>query len=183
MQPQSDTLPGVGNELLSDAKSVGSSAVNRLHSEVDGRKGDAAAQVKSVSSTIQRAAGDLDPNAPTWLKSALEQGAQQIQKFAETLEQKDSRQLVGQISNFARSSPGTFLAASAAIGFAAARIFKAGSSADSPTQTGPASYGNNTPQSPQASAYGKAGPASGAAQSSAFGSTNTGTGAPGGQFA
>jgi len=137
MQPPSDPDQGIGSELLTDAKSVGSSAVNRLHSEVDTRKADAATQVKSVSSAIEQAAGGLDANAPTWLKSALEQGAQQVQKFADTLEQKDSRQLVTQVSDFARGSPGTFLAACAAAGFAAARIFKAGSSDNAPLQPGP----------------------------------------------
>lgn len=137
MQPQSETMPGVGNELLSDAKNVGTSAVNRLHSEVDARKGEAATQAKSVSTAIEQAAGGLDPNAPAWLKSAFEQGAEQVQKFAATLEQKDSRQLVNDVSDFARGSPGTFLAACAAAGFAAARIFKAGSSENMPAQPGP----------------------------------------------
>lgn len=136
MQPQSDSVQGVGNELLADAKGVGNSAVNRLHSEVDGRKGDAATQVKSLSSAIRTAGGSLDNDAPTWLKSAFEQGAQQVQKFADTLEQKDSRQLVGQVSDFARNSPGTFLAACAAAGFAAARIFKAGSGQSTSAQPG-----------------------------------------------
>lgn len=143
MQPQSDTIQGVGSELLSDAKGVGTSTVNRLHSEVDARKGDAATQVKSVSSAIEQAASGLDPNTPTWLKSAFEQGAQQVQKFAETLEQKDSRQLVSDVSDFARSSPATFLGACAAAGFAAARIFKAGSSENTPAQ--PASIGTDKP--------------------------------------
>ncbi|WP_324808763.1 hypothetical protein SH584_04100 [Sphingomonas sp. LY29] len=135
--PQSDTAPAVGSELLDDAKGVGTSAVNRLHSEVDARKSDAATQVKSVSSAIEKARDGLDTNAPAWLKSAFDQGAQQVQRFADTLEQKDSRQLVNEVSDFARGSPGTFLAACAAAGFAAARIFKAGGSENSPSQLGP----------------------------------------------
>ena len=126
MQPQAEAPTGVGEELRSDARHVGASAVNRLHSEVDARKGAAASQAKSVSSAIDRAAGDLDDNAPDWLKSAFRQGAQQVQRFADALEQKDSRQLVGEVSDFARNSPGTFLAACAAAGFAAARLAKAG---------------------------------------------------------
>ena len=136
MQPQSETMSGVGGEVLSDAKNVGSSAVNRLHSEVDSRKSDAVTQAQSVSTAIEQAADGLDPNAPQWLKSAFQQGAQQIQKFASTLEQKDSRELVNDVSDFARNSPGTFLAACAAVGFAAARVFKAGSSENSPSQLG-----------------------------------------------
>ena len=129
--------------MLSDAKGVGTTAVNRLHSEVDARKGDAATQVKSVSSAIEKTAGGLDDSAPAWLKSALNQGAQQIQKFADTIEQKDSRQLVREIGDFARNSPGTFLAASAVVGFAAARIFKAGSSENIPSQPAPVGVKND----------------------------------------
>lgn len=128
MQPQSDTSGGAGSELRSDAKQLGSSAKDRVHSEIDARKGTAAEQAKSVSSAIDRAAGELDDSSPQWLQSAFRQGAQQVQRFADTLEQKDSRQLVGDISDFARNSPGTFLAGCAAAGFAAARIFKAGAS-------------------------------------------------------
>jgi hypothetical protein len=126
MQPQSETSGGVGNELRSNAQQVGSSAVNRLHSEVDARKGTAASQARSVSSAIDRASGELDESAPAWLKSAFQQGAQQVQRFADAIEQKDSRQLVEEVSSFARTSPGTFLAGCAAAGFAAARLFRAG---------------------------------------------------------
>ena len=109
MQPPSENTGGTRNELRSDAKQLGTSATNRLHSE-------------------------LDNQAPAWLKSSLEQGARQIQRFAETIEQKDSRQLTDDVRDFARNSPGTFLAGCAAAGFAAARIFKAGEQpASSPT--------------------------------------------------
>ena len=134
MQPPSENTGGTRNELRSDAKQLGTSATNRLHSELDNRKGTAAEQAKSVSSAIETAAGELDNQAPAWLKSSLEQGARQIQRFAETIEQKDSRQLTDDVRDFARNSPGTFLAGCAAAGFAAARIFKAGEQpASSPT--------------------------------------------------
>lgn len=128
MQPQTENPKGVRDELIADAKGVGTTAVNRLHSEVDARKGDAVTQAHIVSSTIEKAANGLEPDAPAWLKSALEQGAQQIQKLADTVEQNDSRHIVEQVSQFARSSPTTFLATCAAAGFAAARVFKAGGS-------------------------------------------------------
>ena len=148
MPPVSDTAVPVSAELLSDAKNVGSSAVNRLHSEVDSRKGDAVTQVQAVSTTIERAADGLDANAPTWLRSALEQGAQQIKSFAETLEHNDSRQMAMQISEFAKRSPTTFLGACAAAGFAAARIFKAGSTENEPTQAGTVSPVQSMPDYP-----------------------------------
>ena len=125
-QPPSQGAAGTGNELRSDAQELGSKAKDRIHSEVDARKGQAVDQAKSVSSAIQRAAGELDDSAPNWLKSAFQQGAEQVQRFADAIDQKDSRQLVGEVETFARERPGAFLAACAAAGFAAARIFKAG---------------------------------------------------------
>jgi ElaB/YqjD/DUF883 family membrane-anchored ribosome-binding protein len=125
MQQQPTSGGGASEELTSDAKQIGTTAANRLHSEIDSRKGAAVEQAQSVSSAIEKTAGELN-DAPAWLKSAMQKGAQQIQRFADTIENKDSRQLVSEAQNFARDNPGTFLAACAAAGFAAARIFKAG---------------------------------------------------------
>ena len=125
-QPPTEDVGGAAGELRSDAQQLTSKAADRIHSEVDARKGSAADQAKSVSNALQTTAGQLDESAPTWLKSAFQQGADQIQRFAETIEQKDSRQIAKEVQNFARERPALFLGACAAAGFAAARIFKAG---------------------------------------------------------
>jgi ElaB/YqjD/DUF883 family membrane-anchored ribosome-binding protein len=157
MQSESDTAKPVGAELLSDAKTIGTSAANRLHSELDARKNEAVTQVQAVSSTIERAAEALDDNAPSWLKSALDEGAQHVQSFADTLDENDSRQIVAHVSEFAKQSPGTFLGACAAIGFAAARVFKAGSNDNKPTQIGSVSpVSSMTPTSSGAAPIGNA---------------------------
>lgn len=123
----------IADELRSDAKELGSSAKERIHSEVETRKSSAADQAKSVSSALERTAGELDNDAPQWLQSALRKGATQIQRFADSIEQKDSREILSDVRTFARDNPTTFLAACAAVGFAAARVFKAGGS-DDPSQ-------------------------------------------------
>jgi len=148
MQPQSETTSPAVDELKDDAKQLGQSAINRVHSEVDARKGTAVTQAKSVSSAIERAADGLDESAPAWLKSAFQQGAKQVQRFADTIEQKDSRQLIEQVNSFARNSPGTFLAGFAVAGFAAARVLKAGaeSTGSSTAAAAPSVYGNSNPQ-------------------------------------
>ncbi len=122
---QSQGSGGTGNELREDAQKLGSKAADRIHSEVDSRKSEAVSQVQSFSSAIEKTAGELN-DGPEWLKSALQKGAQSIQRFADSIEQKDSRQLMSAAQTFARDNPGTFLAACAAAGFAAARILKAG---------------------------------------------------------
>jgi ElaB/YqjD/DUF883 family membrane-anchored ribosome-binding protein len=126
MQQPTNQDSGAASEIRQDAQQLGSTAANRLHSEVDARKGAAVSQAQSVSSAITQTAEGLGEGSPEWLKSALQQGAQQIQRFADTIEQKDSRQMMSEAQNFARNNPGTFLAACAAVGFAAARVLKAG---------------------------------------------------------
>ncbi len=126
MQQPRNQDGGGGSELRSDAQQLGSSATDRLHSEVDARKKTAVTKAHSVSSAISQAADGLDESSPDWLKSAFRQGARQIQRLADTIEQKDSRQMMNEAQDFARNNPGTFLAACAAVGFAAARVLKAG---------------------------------------------------------
>jgi hypothetical protein len=124
----SASTSAVSNDVRADVEHVGKSAANRIHSELDNRKGATAQQVKSLSSALGQAADGLDEGSPQWLKSAFQQGAQQVQRFADSLEQKDSRQILNEVTTMARSNPGMFLAACAGLGFAAARIFKAGPS-------------------------------------------------------
>lgn len=136
MQQPSNPGGGATGELRTDAKELGSKAANRLHSEVDNRKGEAVSQAQSVSSAIGKTADNLDDSAPDWLKTAFRQGADKIQQFADTIEQKDSRQILNEVQSFARERPALFLGACAAAGFAAARIFKAGGEQQSSQQFG-----------------------------------------------
>jgi hypothetical protein len=125
-EPHSQRGSGAAQELRSDAQHVGSTVKDRIHSTVDNRKGDAVGQTRSAANAIHRVAGEMDEGAPAWLKSAFQQGADQLQRFSETLEQKDSRQLMSDVQNFARERPALFLGGCAAAGFAFARVFKAG---------------------------------------------------------
>lgn len=138
MQPSpsdSNSQAGLGSELSADVQQLGTSAGDRIHTELDARKGGVADQAKSLSSAITRTADGLDEGAPPWLKSAFQQGAQQVQRLADTLEQKDSRAILSDIQSIARNNPGTFLAGCAALGFVAARIFKAGAPGHSASQS------------------------------------------------
>lgn len=125
---------GLREELRGDATTLSDTAKDKLHSQVDARKGEAVSQAQSLSSALDKAAGELE-QSPDWLKSAFRQGAQRLQRFADTIEHKDSRQLTRDVQQFARNNPGTFLGACAAAGFAAARVMKAG--ADDPDGPSP----------------------------------------------
>lgn len=113
------------DELRGDAETLTGTAKQKLHSELDSRKGPAVSQVKSVSSALEAAASELS-DSPNWLRSAVAQGAQALQRFGDSVEHKDSRELTREAQQIARANPGMFLAACAAAGFAGARILKAG---------------------------------------------------------
>jgi len=135
-QTNSDELR---EELRGDAQTLTDSAKQRLQSEADARKGTAATQAKTLSSALESAAGELS-DSPQWLRSLFEQGAQTLQRFADTIEQKDSRQLTRDVQQLARDNPGTFLAGCAAAGFAAARVMKAGAESAPGSSTQGAAY-------------------------------------------
>lgn len=147
MTTTSDSNGGLREELRGDAESLGATAKQRIHRELDTRKGAAVEQARSLSSALGSAADQIGPDQPSWLRSAFEQGAQTLQRLAETVEQKDTRQLGEEVRRLANQSPGTFLAGCALAGFAAARVFKAGGEGAATASNGSASQDSQTGQS------------------------------------
>lgn len=152
MEPQSGEAGGLREELRGDAQTMTDTAKERLHTEVDSRKGAAVNQAQTLSSALGAAANELGPDTPNWLKSLFEQGSQTLQRFSQTIEQKDSRQLTRDIEQLARQNPGTFLAGCALAGFAAARVFKAGAS-EAGSQAGAGGYAPYQGQGYQGQGY------------------------------
>lgn len=122
------TGSGVSDELSRDAAQLKDTAGQRIQQEADARKGQAAQIAGSASSALSKAASELeqDDNAPDWLSSAIRQAAGSIDRLAGEIDGRSVDQLGRQLTGFARSNPGTFLAAAAAAGFAAARVLRAG---------------------------------------------------------
>ncbi|MEW9857052.1 hypothetical protein [Novosphingobium sp. M1R2S20] len=143
---------GIKDELREDTGRVKHAASERLQSEADTRKGQVAGQAHAVSSALNNAAREMGSDTPGWVKSALEQGARSIDQLAQAVEGKDSSQLAGDVQQFARQRPGSFLAGCALLGFAASRVFKAGGAHQSQTTRGttPASHENDPLYEPYA---------------------------------
>lgn len=115
--------------LKQDGVALKDKAIERLTSEADSRKDMVSKQLKSVSSALGAAQSDLsnaDGEAPEWLKSGLRQVATTVEGLADRVQNKSSADLLGEVRSFAQNNPATFLMACAAVGFAAARVFKAG---------------------------------------------------------
>lgn len=118
--------------LKNEAVALKDKATDRLAQEADSRKEQVAGGMKQVSNALESAASDLDGGeTPDWLKQGFAKVASSVNSLASELEASDSRELTRKVQDFARRSPGTFLGACAAAGFAAARVFTAGQSDDS----------------------------------------------------
>lgn len=135
MTPQSDaeggviaSTSGVRDELAQDAGRLKDTVAERARQEAESRKGEVVQVAGSASAALQSAAEDLqnNPDAPDWMATALQQAARQIDRLAGQVEGRSIEDLGSEVTRFARTNPGTFLAASAAVGFAAARVLRAG---------------------------------------------------------
>lgn len=115
-------------ELKADAERLKDTAKHRASEKVDEGKSRATGTARSASDALEKAAGELDrdDNAPGWLSSAFRETAKGIDRFASKVEGRSPEQMGREVSSFAREHPATFLAASAAAGFAAARFMRAG---------------------------------------------------------
>lgn len=122
------SFSGVGSELIQNASRLKDSVGARAKQEAESRKGDAVQVAGSASAALNSAAENLErnPNAPDWMASALQGAARQIDRLAGHVDGRNIDDLGREVARFARSHPGAFLAASAAAGFAAARVLRAG---------------------------------------------------------
>ncbi|MEE4206188.1 MAG: hypothetical protein V2I39_07845 [Erythrobacter sp.] len=124
----SSPSPDAREELREDASRLKDTAKHRAGEEAENRKGEAAKSARSASSAFRSAADELehDADAPDWLGSAMRQAARQIGRAADGLDNRGMDEISRDVSRFARANPMAFLGASAAAGFAAARMLRAG---------------------------------------------------------
>jgi hypothetical protein len=150
----------IRDELSNDASRLTQTATDRVEQAADGRKQQATSAAYAVSSAIEKAAGALrdDDKAPDWLTTAFEKTARQVEELAKTVEGKDIAEIRRGVTQFARQSPTAFLAASAAVGFAAARFLRAGSEFQGHRQATPP---GSTPGENSGSNFGSTGMGSG----------------------
>lgn len=149
---------GDAQTLTDEAGALKDKAAGRLAQEADSRKGQVADGMKQVSSALDSAASELGGDeTPAWLKQGVTKLASAVNSLASELESTDSRELTRKVREFARRSPGTFLGACAAAGFAASRVFTAGqsSSSDSGSSTRQSFGGGSMGTTPSASTLGQ----------------------------
>jgi hypothetical protein len=111
------------SEIGSMAKRLASDAAARAQSAIAEQKSLGAQYVASVAGALHRAAGEVNEELPFAAKY-LHQTADQIDSAAQTVRDRDMRELVGEVESFARRQPALFFGGAMLLGFAALRFLK-----------------------------------------------------------
>jgi hypothetical protein len=92
-------------------------------SAVREQKSAGADYLSGIAQAVHRAAGEFDrdiPQAAQYIHSA----AEQMESFASAVRDRDPRELVGEVQDFARRQPALFFGGAMLLGFAALRFVK-----------------------------------------------------------
>jgi hypothetical protein len=79
--------------------------------------------IGSIAAATERAAGEFDTAMPQ-AAQYIRQASEQIQSVADVVRERDMRELVGEVENFARRQPTLFFGGAMILGFAALRFLK-----------------------------------------------------------
>lgn len=137
-------------EIGSTAQRLASDAAASAQSAIEEQKSLGAQYVASVAGALHRAAGEVGQELPFAAKY-LHQTAEQIEGAAQTVRDRDMRELVGEVENFARRQPALFFGGAMLLGFAALRFLKSAPEGGSAMKH--ASGGTPTVRSPSISEF------------------------------
>jgi ElaB/YqjD/DUF883 family membrane-anchored ribosome-binding protein len=128
LSPSGASADALGQELKDDVSRLKATAEERAGNVARAEKEQVAKSAKSAASAIDAAADTLrdDENAPAWMASAVSNAAKQVDDLAGRLQDKSAKDIARETNRFGRENPAAFLAASAAVGFAAARFLRSG---------------------------------------------------------
>lgn len=122
-------------KLGTAAEELASGAASQLQGAVHQQRATGANFIGSIAAATERAAGEFDTAMPQ-AAHYIRQASEQIQSVADVVRERDMRELVGEVENFARRQPTLFFGGAMILGFAALRFLKSsaprqGSSNDS----------------------------------------------------
>lgn len=120
-----DAAASAGRELAEEARQVAATTAEQ-------GKQRAAGQLDRLASALQTSTRELGPD-DAWLTDVVRRTAVKLKSASRHLHDQDLRGLAREASELARTHPATFLGASVALGFAAARLAKANDSTGTTT--------------------------------------------------
>ena len=110
-------------ELGTAAQDMAAEATGRVKSAMNEQKTASADYLGTIAGAVQRAAGGFDDTVPQ-AAQYIRQAAGQIETVANAVRERDVRELVGEVQEFARRQPTLFFGGAVILGFAALRFFK-----------------------------------------------------------
>ncbi len=110
-------------EIGTAAKEIAADATGRVKSAMIEQKTASADYLGTIAQAVQRAAGEFEIDVPQ-AAQYIRQAAGQIETVANAVRQRDMRELVGEVQQFARRQPTLFFGGAVILGFAALRFFK-----------------------------------------------------------
>jgi hypothetical protein len=105
------------------ARDLASSAKDKLEAAVTQRKSVGADYIDSIAQATSQAANAFEADLPQ-AAHYIRQASEQIQGVANTVRERDVRQLVGEVQDLARRQPTLFFGGAVMLGFAALRFLK-----------------------------------------------------------
>jgi hypothetical protein len=125
-----DHLAQLGNT----AKELASDATTKAQAALDEQRSLGAQYITSLAGAVERAAGEFEAPMPM-AAQYLRQTAQQIESVANSVENRNIKELVAETEDFARRQPALFFGGAVLLGFAALRFLK--SAPDKPSSETP----------------------------------------------
>lgn len=111
------------SQLGETARDMANSAKNKVEAEVTQRKSIGADYIASIAQATGRAANEFEADVPQ-AAHYIREASGQIQSVANTVRERDVRELVGEVKEFARKQPTVFFGGAVVLGFAALRFLK-----------------------------------------------------------
>lgn len=105
------------------ARDMANSAKDKVEAQVTQRKSIGADYIASIAQATGRAANEFDADVPQ-AAHYIRQASEQMQSVADTVRERDVRELVGEVQDFARRQPTLFFGGAVVLGFAALRFLK-----------------------------------------------------------
>jgi hypothetical protein len=128
---QTDTsAPGAdqGAPILQQTRQKAGQMVDQARGQVmeqiDSQKAKAAGGLSTVAQALRQTGEQLQGQDQGAFGQAAQRAADAVERFSGYIEQRDARQLINEVEQFARSQPAIFLGSAFALGLLAARFFK-----------------------------------------------------------
>ena len=111
-----DAAKGMANEAREKVQ-------EKVEESVSSQKSMGADYIASFAQATGRAADQFENDIPQ-AAQFIRQASEQIQGFADTVRERDARELLGDVQDFARRQPTLFFGGAVVLGFAALRFLK-----------------------------------------------------------